>query len=612
MDPAPRTLGEVLARASARFGDRPLLLRRSASEEGAVRFRELEEASRRVAGSLHALGLRKGDRVGLLGENRWEWLAADFACARLGLPDVPRGGASPPAEVRFVLRHSGAKLAFVDRADRARDLLDAPGEVPDLRTVVLFERGPLPAFRGVEVLRFDDLAGRPPADLSREEASVGPDDLLTIVYTSGTTADPKGVMLTHGNVLSNLAVVPPLFDLGPDDVLLSLLPLWHMFERTVEYAMLHVGASILFTESRSLRTDLASGRPTILAAVPRVWETIVGAVEEAVGKLPPVRRACLRACFRASAALADESIPFPARLPALAGHAFGRAILYPRIRRAAAGRLRLAVSGGASLPAHVERFFGTLGLPLLNGYGMTETSPVVSVACPATRRPGTLGRPVPGTEVRIVDETGRDLPLGQVGLILVRGPQVTRGYWDNPDATRRAIDREGWLDTGDLGFLDADGYLAMRGRAKDTIVLLGGENVEPEPIEDALRASPFIDQAAVVGQDRKAVAALLVPKLERLGRTFPALSLEGSGPPIEDEPVRALFRAEIDRLVSRAAGFRPWERPTRFAILREPFSAAAGTMTATLKLRRRVVVERYAALIETLYAAPAPFAGVAG
>jgi len=610
VDPTPRTLAGVLARSAARFPDRAVLLRRSPREEGTVTFRDLEETSRRVAGALHGLGLRKGDRVGLVSENRWEWLAADFACARLGLPDVPRGGESPPAEIRFVLRHSGAKLVFVDRVERARELFSGSDRPPDLRKLVLFDGGALPDLPGLDVLRFGDLAGRAAPDLSAEEARVGPDDLLTIVYTSGTTADPKGVMLAHGNVLANLAVFPGLFAFQPSDVLLSILPLWHMFERTVEYAGIDRGASILYSDRRSLRDDLASGRPTFLAAVPRVWEAIVGAVDEAIEKLPPNRRNLLRACLRASAKAADPSAPVLARLSSLALHALGRAAFYPRVRRKAAGRLRLAVSGGASLTGHVEQFFETLGVPFLNGYGLTETSPVISLSSPGEHRRGTLGRPVPGTEVRVIDEGGRDLPRGEVGRILVRGPQVTRGYWRNAEATSRAIDREGWLDTGDLGLLDADGFLALRGRAKDTIVLLGGENVEPEPIETALRASPFVDCAAVVGQDRKQLAVLLVANLERLRKEFPDLRADEPGLDIDDDRVRALYRAEIDRLITREAGFRSWEKPVRFAVLRESFCTATGTMTATLKLRRSTVSSRYAELIERLYASPGALARI--
>ncbi len=610
VDSPPRTLAEVLARSAARFPDRPVLLRRSPREEVSVTFRELEEASRRVAGALHGLGLRKGDRVGLVSENRWEWLAADFACARLGLPDVPRGGESPPAEIRFVLRHSGAKLAFVDRAERAHELFSVSDRPPDLRRVVVFDGEPLPELPGLDVFRFGDLTGRPAPDHSAEEARVRPEDLLTVVYTSGTTADPKGVMLSHGNVLANLAVFPGLFAFEPSDVLLSILPLWHMFERTVEYAGIDRGASILYSDRRSLRDDLASGRPTFLAAVPRVWEAIVGAVDEAIEKLPRTQRNLLRACLRASAKAGDASTPVLARLPSLALHALGRAVLYPKVRRKAAGGLRLAVSGGASLCGQVEQFFETLGVPFLNGYGLTETSPVISLAGPGEHRKGTLGRPVPGTEIRIIDEEGRDLPRGEIGRILVRGPQVTRGYWHNPEATARAIDREGWFDTGDLGLLDADGYLALRGRVKDTIVLLGGENVEPEPIETALRASPFVECAAVVGQDRKQLAVLLAPNLERLRKEFPGLQTEVPGPDIEDDGVRALYRAEIDRLITREAGFQPWEKPARFAVLRESFCTATGTMTATLKLRRSTVSSRYAELIDRLYTSPGALARI--
>jgi len=594
----PRSLGELLARSAERFGDRPALLRLGPRREGTVTYRELAEGAARAARGLAAFGVRPGDRIGLVSENGYEWLLADLGCALLGAPDVPRGGESPPKEIRFVLRHSAARAAFFDRAERLREVVENPRDLPDLRTVVLFEKGDVPALPGVEVMSLEDLLREGAS--AKETAPPRPEDLLTVVYTSGTTADPKGVMLSHANVLSNVRAVPHLLEVGPTDVCLSLLPTWHMFERTVEYAVLSSGASILYTDPKGARSDLLSGRPTLFAAVPKVWEMLSCAVEEKFLSLPaPLRgmlRATLRACDRARRGETNGLAGLPTRWLAR----IGRRWVLPRLQRATVGRLRAGVSGGATLSPSAERLLHLLQLPIVNGYGLTETSPIVSCAPPGHHRPGSVGCPIPGTEVRIVDADGRDVAPGAIGLVWVRGPQVTRGYWLNTEATRRAIDGAGWFDTGDLGTLDEDGYLSIRGRAKDTIVLSGGENVEPEGIEGALRCSPYIDQVAVLGQDRRSLALLVVPRMERLREAIPEVDL-GDAETIEHPSALRLVRSEVDRLLSREEGFRPFERPTRIALLRNPFRTLDGTLTATMKLRRTVVEQRYASVLEDLF-----------
>ncbi len=587
------------------FGDREAIRRRTSKEPAPVTYRELFEAVRRAAAGFAALGVKPGDRVGLISDNRREWLVTDLALSGLGAVDVPRGGDSSNLEIVTILEHSGSRGAVVENVERARALSEAIAQMPRLEFLVLLEGDPrrLVALKHPRVLSFEELLDlgatrleRGTDDLETRSPAVESADLLTLVYTSGTTGAPKGVQLTHGNVLANVAAVREILPVRPGDVALSILPTWHMFERVIEYVVLDRGGCLVYTDARRLRGDLKTERPRLMGTVPRIWEGLHGAIQARVEEAPKLRRALFRlATSLALAQLRARAQGHELREALLAiPAALARAVVFAPLQRAAGlDNLAVAVSGGGSLPFALDEFFLAIGIPILNGYGLTETSPVISVRRVAANRPGPVGPPVPETEIRLVDLEGRPTAPGQGGVLQVRGPQVTPGYYHDPEQTRRAFPEPGWFDTGDLARVDERGEIWIVGRAKDTIALRGGEKVEPERIETALKASPLIEQAIVVGQDAKNLGALIVPQFDRLAEASSSKLQESRDEFVDDERSRMAIRAEIDKLISAATGFRPYERPIRFRLLRRPIDAGSGLMTATMKLKRRAIAERY-------------------
>lgn len=545
------TIGALIRESAHRFAPR-VALRQGGR---ALTYAELWERVERLGSALLELGMRPGARVFLLSDNRLEWLICDLAALAIGCADVPRGGSSSPAELRRLLRHSEAELLIVE----SPRLLARLGELPPLRAVVLME-GEAPG-----ALRLEELLRTSPHGFAERLERVRPEDLATILYTSGTTGEPKGVMLLQRNLVANLQQATEVLEIHPQDRFLAILPLWHAFERMVEYIALSRGAEVVYTDLRHLAQDLRRHRPTVFPAVPRIWEAIA-------------RRASLpRWMVWAGCQWRRRRHPL-SLLPFLVGEL----LAFRRVRRALGGRLRLGISGGGSLPLEVDRLLLACGVTLLNGYGLSEASPIVSVRTPEHNALGTAGRPLPRTEVDVRE-----------GVLWVRGPQVMAGYWRNPRATAEAL-REGWLNTGDLARITPEGDLVITGRAKDTIVLLGGENVEPEPLEELLCASPYIEDAVVVGQDRKQLAALIVPA-EPLRRLPPGEAHE-------------VVRREVQRLVNRNPALRPEERIGPVALLERPLAEETlqgePLLTPTLKKRRFLIERRYRELIDRLYRHP--------
>jgi long-chain acyl-CoA synthetase len=417
--------------------------------------------------------------------------------------------------------------------------------------------------------------------------SVQADDLATIIYTSGTTGEPKGVMLTHGNLMANIAGVRAVLDLGPEDVGLSFLPLCHAFERLVAYFYLVHGVSIVFAESfNTIARDLQMVRPTVTTGVPRVFEklhdrVIAKGLEASGLKRRIFQRAVQLASVRGRLLESGRPLSPWLRLQA----AVADRLVYRRVREVMGGRLRFAVSGGAPLRPEIGRFFFGVGIPLIEGYGLTETAPVLTVMPLDAIRFGTVGRPLPNVELRIADD----------GEVLARGPNVMVGYFGRPDETAQVL-RDGWFHTGDVGSVDEDGYLRITDRKKELIVTSGGKNIAPQPIEGALRAHPLIAEAVVIGEQRAFLALLIVPDLAALQGRFPdardAASLQGR------QEITAAFQEAVDAINARLAQF---ERIRRFALLPREFSIEAGELTPTLKVKRRVVEERYRDQIEGLY-----------
>lgn len=572
-----------------------------------------------AAQALAVLGVKAGQPVGLISENRKEWLIADLAVLGLGACDVPRGNDVTALEVAYILGSTECRVSFVEGLAQAKLLLSVIDRLPKLETIVMLdpeaggEDGP--ALETChELLTWRDFlakakklpAGEPadPAEFYRAKLQTGQkDDTATIIFTSGTTGEPKGVMLTHNNFLHQVRNVPKCIQVSDKDIWLCVLPVWHSFERVMQYISIGQGSALAYSKplGKILLADLKAIRPTWMASVPRIWAAVMDGVRKAVKERPLVARGlfaffvAVGQAWCAARNLVLGRIPrfqkrwrpldtamglvpwivlFPLKL-------LGDLLVFKGIRERLGGRFVAGISGGGALPPDVDKFFEAAGILLLEGYGITETAPVLAVRYQNRPVPGTVGPVFPGTEIKIVDEQGQSLPPGHKGLILARGPQVMKGYFNKPEWTAKAISPDGWFNTGDLGMLTWDNEIKIVGRAKDTIVLLGGENIEPQPIEQKLLESPYIETAVVVGQDQKYLGALILPKPEYLGN--------------ED-----LIKKEVARLISSAYGFKAFERVVKVALLEKPFQIGQ-ELSAKQEIKRHRIAELYAKEIAGLF-----------
>lgn len=599
-EPAPSTFPQLLAASAARHGERTFLPRRRAQVHEATTFAALAADVDALAIALLGLGVRRGDRIGLIAENRAEWLVCDLAITSLGAVDVPRGADTSPRELQFILQHSGSRMAFVEDDRVAREVLGFAKDTPSLqRVIVMQDRTEVTGAVALgELLRAGhDASAAQSAALAQARGAVQADDLLTIVYTSGTTAEPKGVMLTHANVLSNVRVVTEVLSIDERDVFLSVLPAWHMYERIMDYLALATGAQLVYTDRRRIKEDLASVQPTVFAAVPRIWEMLHDGIVATSLKRQGLGGALLRQALHVARLVGGRRAHLGHRLQ----HLLLDRLVLRKVRATLGGRLRLCVSGGGSLPRHVDETLLGAGLPLRNGYGLTETSPVASVRLPHQTEPCHIGPPLPGTRIEPRSQDGARCAVGATGVLWITGPQVMRGYYENARRTAEVL-VDGWFNSGDLGHVDAHGNVWITGRAKDTIVLAGGENVEPEPVETIIKTSPFIEQAVCVGQDQKGLGALLVPAFEALEQKVPREQWDVRDGELRGKAVLTLLRAELDRLLVRANGCRPCDRVVTLRVLAEPLTPENGLLTQTLKVRRHVVAQRFAALLATMFA----------
>jgi long-chain acyl-CoA synthetase len=549
---------------------------------------------------LRALGVEKGDRVAILSENRPEWAIADLAVLTAGAVDVPIYSTLTPAQVKYILEDSQAKVAFVSNVAQARKVAEVRAQLPLLKHFIRMAPGPdFPeGFVALDEVREK---GRPalaadPQAVRARAAEVKADELATLIYTSGTTGDPKGVMLVHSNIVSNVAGARQVFNVfDNDDVALSFLPLCHIFERMAGYyMMLDVGATIAYAESvDAVPANMAEVRPTVMCSVPRLYEKMYARVQEKVAGDPPARQKIFRwamgvgrRLFRHRWERTSPSLLDRARAVAADKLVFGK------IRARTGGRLKLFVSGGAPLSREINEFFGAVGLQILEGYGLTETSPVITCNRPDRFKPGTVGMPLPGVEVNIAAD----------GEILTRGPHVMKGYYNKPQATAEAIDGEGWFHTGDVGVIDADGFLTITDRKKDLIVTSGGKNIAPQPIENVLKASPLIGEVVMIGDRRNFPSALVVPNFEALEKWAREKGLPSSSREelVQRPEVVALYDQTVRDLTPHLANF---ERIKKVALLTREFTLEAGELTPTLKVKRRVIEQKYKDVIDRIYEA---------
>jgi long-chain acyl-CoA synthetase len=603
-----RTIADLPFHAMGRFQKPMVMGQVRGGEVQGISSKELFEQVRDLSLGLSALGMGPRDRIAIVSESRPEWLLTDLATVCAGAVTVPIYPTLSAAQARYILQDSGARIAVVSTRAQLQKIQEVRHQLPSIEAVILIDQDPDGA--SPSVLSFADVMQRGHARMVAEWGTarefrdatrqVQPGDLATIIYTSGTTGEPKGVMLTHAALVANMRAGADALDVHQDDVALSFLPLSHAFERMVAYIYLLRGVTVVFAESfDTIGRDAALVRPTVFTGVPRVYEKMHGRILEKGRSASPAKAALFRwamnvAMARGRATLAGRR---PSPLLSLQS-ALADRLVFARVREGVGGRLRYLVSGSAPLGVSLAEFFHGVGLPIIEGYGLTETAPILTVNPPDAPRRGTVGKPLPEVELRIAAD----------GEILARGPNLMTGYYNKPDATADVI-KDGWFHTGDIGGIDADGYLSITDRKKDLLVTSGGKKIAPQPIENILKQSPLIAEAVLLGDRRKYAAVLIVPEFAALERRLRDLGRPPSSPAsgaaaeraqlVERPDVRALYQEIIDGINRELSQF---ERIKRIAILPREFSIENGELTPSLKVRRKIVEQKWAQTIEGLYA----------
>ena len=594
---SPGTLNQLFFESVERF-DKPNALQ--VKVKGAyqpISHRVVAERVRRTALGLRKIGAKRGDRVALLSENRPEWAIADYACLTGGMTDVPIYPSLPAEQITYLLNDSGSVAIFVSTAAQAAKIAEIRAKCPALKAVIGVADGKPP---GVD-MTLDELERKGAegetegviAQYRQEALAVRPDEVATIIYTSGTTGEPKGVMLTHDNIFSNVQAAERIIPFAGGDTCLSFLPLSHIFERMAgHYLMFRTGTSIAYAESMdTVPIDMTLVRPTLVLSVPRLYEKIYARVLENALAGGGLKKRIFFWARGVADRWADEKLA--GRTPGgLLGvkYAIAQKLVFSKLRARTGGSLRYFVSGGAPLAPEINKFFYAAGLVILEGYGLTETSPVIAVNSPEQFRIGTVGRPVPGVEVKIAPD----------GEILTRGPHVMKGYFNKPDATREVIDGDGWFHTGDVGEL-RDGFVAITDRKKDIIVTAGGKNIAPQPIENRVKTNKYVSQAVMIGDKRKYPVILVVPNWEQVEKWAKRRNLiwADRAQLLTMPTVRAKLEKEVrEELV----GLANYEVPKKIGLLEHDFTIERGELTPTLKVKRRIVDKSYKELIDSLYA----------
>lgn len=589
-----------------------------------ISYHELFEQAENLSTALIDLGVSACDHVGIIADNRLEWILADIAVIFAGAADVPRGTDVTDGDICYILPHADVKFVFVENSQVAQKIIKNKDKLPKL-TLILMDKDSIPT---EGILHLYDLIerGKSLRKLGDERVksriqNIKKDDLFTLIYTSGTTGAPKGVMLTHHNVMSLINHNPVNFT--TEDRFLSILPVWHIFERTFEMLGIARGSCTYYTNIRNLKEDLQIVRPTFLASAPRLWESLYQGIMANLDKAPKINQSLFFLAYSISnhfqsairflkfqeIDLDGRSI-FHSAMIGIYKIAVVLVLFLPnfvldklvlrKIREATGGRLRGTLSGGGALPKHIDEFFNFIGIPVFEGYGLTETAPSIAVRTFEKMIIGTVGPLYANTEIKLLDlNTGKQIypaknGFGRKGEIHIRGPQVMKGYYKDQVATEKVL-KDGWFNTGDLGIMTYNNCLKIVGRSKETIVLLSGENVEPNPIENKLLQSELIDQCIVVGQDKKYLTVLIVPNLNKFKNYGTSLEILS-----HDKDVNKQIRDEIKKLISTENGFKSFEKIQDFRLLPKAFEMG-DELTAKLSVKRHVVTEKYSKLFESMY-----------
>ena len=624
-----QSLPAVWQIAAQKFGDIVALKDPHVKPEVAITYRDLATKIAQFATGLQALGIQPQNKVALFADNSPRWFIADQGIMTAGAVDAVRSAGADSQELLYILEHSDSTSLVVEDLKTLSKLNDRLNNLPIALIVLLSDETP-PKETSIKTVNFAQLMELGSSN-KLQQVTQDKDTLATLLYTSGTTGKPKGVMLSHGNLLHQVNYAKIAFQPAPGDVILSILPSWHIYERTIEYLLLAHGSTQIYTSIRYFKQDLKECQPIYMAGVPRIWGSLYDGIQKLSSRSPSQQK-LVKFLFEQSAKYITakrianntsiEHFDVSATERSLAKlkakslypiHALADKLVYRKIRDGI-GNIEAVCSGGSSLAKYLDDFYQIVGVDVFVGYGLSETSPITNVRTPQHNVRGTAGKPLPKIEIKIVDSQTREpLPQGKRGLVLIKGDAVMQGYYNNPEATAKAINPQGWFNSGDIGWVTPDNDLVLTGRAKDTIVLSNGENIEPQPIEDACLRSVYIDQIMLVGQDQKALGALIVPNFENLQQwaTEQKLALNLPTPEnmteaatqceLNHQAVTGLYRNELTREVKNRPGYKTDDRITNFRLIAEPFSQANGLMTQTFKVKRPQVRDRYQNLIDEIF-----------
>lgn len=641
----PKNLALLMKERTARHPD--VNLQASKDKDGVFQyytFSQVYENAIQISLAFRQMGIHRGSNVALISDNRKEWLWSDLALLFLGAADVPRGCDSLGNEIRFIINFADCEFGIFENVKQFNKVLEKVDEVPLLKTAIIiepFEESELASKTSIKLLTFDevlangaqiyekDKAGLK-AEIEAEMEKTESGDVATMIFTSGTTGTPKGVMLTHDNYVSQLSVLNPFLPAKPGDWWLTVLPVWHVFERLIQYVAIYFNNGLAYSKpvGAIMLADMAVIKPQWMCGVPRLWEQLAKGVRKVMQKKGGITLKLFNFFMWVGGHYADNKDKVLGHvcrikkrnkvLDCLCGiipmillwplYKLGDVIIFKKLREKFGGRLHIAISGGGALQKENEDFYRSVGLNLLEGYGLSETAPVICFRYHKEPRPGCVGAIFPTFEVKVMKEEHgvvsdeKPLPPGKQGLIFVRGRQVMKGYYKRPDLTEKAIDKDGWFNTGDLGIRTWDNELKITGRAKDTIVLLGGENVEPSMLEAGLSGSEYVESSMVVGQDQRYLGCLIVPNKENIMAFAESKKLDTSNYQalLDSAEIQNLFVSEIAKFISQANGFRMCERINKFALIPDSFQVGV-ELSAKQEMMRYKISEKYADKIEALF-----------
>ena len=627
--PPQATMFDALLRSSLDHADRTAFIYSSGSTEFEVSYAKLLDDSILLAKAFSQRKITKNSKVMLLSDNRYAWFVTDYALLSLGAVSVPRGSDTPTQELEFILNHADCDFLIIETEQLLKAHQEMLKKLKSLKTVFIMvgdrtHRWFDQTYSYNDLLKDRVLTQDDKDQFVARRYALTLDDPFTIIYTSGTTGTPKGVVLTHRNVMYNVRVLPDLIGLTKDDRWVSILPSWHIFERTAEFLAISHGCCIVYSTIKTFATDLEKYKPTLVATVPRLWESMYTKINQTLEKQNPRKARIFKLLVRISEKYNHQARIFHNHIPRFqtmfflkrwlnklrAGiycglltipAAFARKKLQA-VQGKFGGQLRMAISGGGSLPPYLEEWIDAVGIRIVNAYGMTECAPAIAGRGLNCDIFATLGPPTEGTELRIVDEAGREVAAGQVGEIQVRGDQVFPGYHNNDEENKKSFTVDRFFKTGDLGKLTLTGELVITGRSKEIIVLANGENIDPSRIESAITQLPFVSDAVLVGQDKKGLGALIVPDFDQL-RQFVSQKFERHDETeesmLKDKLLMDKVRAEMNRLLHPKKGFKPFEKLQNIHFLEKEFKMG-DELTNTLKKKRHVIETKYREIISKL------------